>query len=150
MHAYMEKNLVQHCCKPEWFAASHKKVDGPHLQIQQITFLLLRVGSILFFVRSCKHSGLQQCCTKFFSAAVGYTVHFQFLFSRCRNRGFQGAKSCGRFQRDFTERNRGPGRPTRPTNGCLTCVLSSWTCIKTVGYKKKGPTPFVLSTGVPW
>jgi hypothetical protein len=50
-----------------WFAASHKKVDGPHLQIHQITFLLLRVGSILFFVRSCKHSGLQQCCTKFFS-----------------------------------------------------------------------------------
>jgi hypothetical protein len=54
----MEKNLVQHCCKPEWFAASHKKKDGPHLQIHQITFLLLRVGSILFFVRGCKHSGL--------------------------------------------------------------------------------------------
>jgi hypothetical protein len=62
-----EKNLVQHCYKPECFTASHKKVDGPHLQIHQITFLLLRVGSILFFVRSCKHSGLQQCCTKFFS-----------------------------------------------------------------------------------
>jgi hypothetical protein len=45
-------------------------VDGPHLQIHQITFLLLRVGSILFFVRSCKHSGLQQCCTKFFSLGL--------------------------------------------------------------------------------
>jgi hypothetical protein len=26
-----EKNLVQHCCKPEWFAAPHKKADRPHL-----------------------------------------------------------------------------------------------------------------------
>jgi hypothetical protein len=33
-----EKNLVQHCCKPEWFAAPHKKEDRPHLQVQQITF----------------------------------------------------------------------------------------------------------------
>jgi hypothetical protein len=47
-----------------------KKEDRPHLQVHQITFLLLRVGSILFFVRGCKHSDLQQCCTNFF---------FQFL-----------------------------------------------------------------------
>jgi hypothetical protein len=42
------------------FAVPHKKEDRHHL----VVLLLLRVKSILLFVRGCKHFGLQPDCSK--------------------------------------------------------------------------------------
>jgi MFS family permease len=82
---FLGKKFSAALLQTEWFAASHKKVDGPHLQIHQITFLLLRVGSIHLFVRGCKPLGLQQCCTKFFSSfsALASDSAIRYIFLIC-------------------------------------------------------------------
>jgi hypothetical protein len=60
---FAKKNWVQPAANRTICSPSHRKKDRPHLQVQQHN---LQVGSILLFVRGCKHSSLQPAASNFF------------------------------------------------------------------------------------